>query len=82
MRTTINDIFAEYEQERRAEMAEQDRIDALPENVARRQAKRAAEIASETARGLRDQNGDWIIPDDEPDEDEPEDDADQPEDSQ
>jgi len=77
---TLDDIFAEEEARLRAEADERDRIDALPENAARIQAKRDAEVKREIAQGLRDGAGEWIGAPEAPEPEEDEDEDDEPED--
>lgn len=69
---TLDELMADYETERLAEIAKAD----TPEAQARYAAKRKAEIESEIRQGLRDANGDWIEQPEaeEDDEDETEDD--------
>lgn len=65
-RETLDDMFeiVATEQSKRA-----DDLDANPEYQARLAAKRATQIAREISQGIRDANGDWIMPDEDEDED-------------
>jgi hypothetical protein len=68
--TTLDDIFGEYEAERLKEIAKEEND---PATIARRAAKRQAELEKEIRQGLRDANGDWI---EQPEAEEPDDDED------
>lgn len=67
---TLDELMAEYEPERQAEIAK----DFTPEAIARRDAKAKEQIEREIRQGLRDANGDWIdqpeLDEEEPEEDE------------
>lgn len=67
---TLDELIAEYEPERLAEIAK----DETPAAIARRNASREAEKQKEIRQGLRDENGDWIEqPETDDSDDEPED---------
>lgn len=53
---TLDELMAEYEPERLAEIAK----DETPEAKAKTLLKREAEIQKEIKQGLRDSHGDWI----------------------
>lgn len=63
-RETLDDMFESIaaEQSKRA-----DELDANPEYQARLAAKRVTQIAREIAQGIRDANGDLIMPDEDED---------------
>lgn len=52
---SLDDLFTEHEAEQAANIKQD-----TPEEIARREAKKQAEIAREIRQGLRDANGDWI----------------------
>lgn len=62
---SLDELFGDFEKERLAEIAK----DETPEAIARREAKRAAEIEREKRQGLRDEDGNWIFPEESDSED-------------
>jgi hypothetical protein len=72
-RKTLDELLAETEVERQAEIAK----DFTPQAIARREAKAAAEKQREIERGLRDANGNWIEQDEAEDEEAEDEDEDE-----
>lgn len=69
---TLDQLMADYEPERLAEIAKADTPEARERSERRAQEERASEIR----RGLRDANGDWIeTPESDEDDDEEEDES-------
>lgn len=55
-RKTLDELMAEFEPERQAEIAK----DYTPEAIARREAKAKDQLEREIRQGLRDADGEWI----------------------